>query len=165
MFQKSYTFESLTEVEMDHQTLLDQTMNITTLGLDPKQSSIEKFLDRCPFVQNLSLHGYQKEVKDVVLRDLMYLELDQCEALCMLSVLNQASKYSLRSVDIIQNADVLIECDFPVCSTMDSVWVVGGVLADGRVSKERQTQALDRVANLFPENTEVSLNIWFGECN
>ena len=48
---------------------------------------------------------------------------------------------------------------------MDSVWVVGGVLADGRVSKERQTQALDRVANLFPENTEVSLNIWFGECN
>ena len=115
------------DVTIDLSTLLKQTMKITTLEANFRSvDGLEILLSKCPLVQKLSIKNYYQEVKELVLKDLTYLELFWCGSQFMTSFLNQANKSSLNTVHIRQESEVLNECKIPVISKMDKLVVTPG---------------------------------------
>jgi hypothetical protein len=138
-------------------TLLEQTMNITTLELEfaseEEGIGIDKFLNKCPLVQRLTIYGYHREVNGIILKDLTTLKLDWCESKCVTSILNQSAKYSLKTVDLNLSSKVIMECQFPVISTLDKILVHDS--AQGRGIRKKRV--LKKIKKLFPSNIEVRL--------
>ena len=60
--------------QTDYSVLLEQTLKITTLEMESDEGDIEKFLNKCPLIQNLTLNGHKKEVGRIILKDLRKLE-------------------------------------------------------------------------------------------
>ena len=143
--------------KIDMSDLLEQALNITSLYIytpNPrKKSKIHEFLNKCPLVQKLTLTGYNKEINLIVLKDLKYLKLNLCCSKCMTSLLKQESESSLRTVDIIQDSDVLMECEFPVISKLDKILVHKYY----NETEDMYNQVLDKVVKLFPSDAEVRL--------
>jgi hypothetical protein len=147
------TLKLIVKIEIDMSHLLEQVLNITSLEVinqNPKeQSNIEEFLNKCPFLQKLTLDGYNKKMNRIVLKDLRYLRLDFCGFKCMTSVLEQVSESSLKTVDILQRSDVLMKCEFPVISKLDKI------LVHNYGTEDMYKQGIDKVVKLFPSDAEV----------
>ena len=137
-------------------TLLEQTMKITTLELEFRskvEDGIDIFFNKCRLLQRLTLQGYHREVKGIVLNDLTTLELDQCGAKCITSLLKQSAKYSFKTVELKLRSKVIMECQFPVISTLDKILVHDWAQEKGVKKKP----LLDKIMKLFPSNVEVRL--------
>ena len=142
--------------EMGFCTLLEQSMNITALELEFESEAevdIEIFLNKCPLVQKLTICGYHSKVNGIILKDLTTLKLDKCGARCMTSILKQSAKYSLKTVELEQRSEVLMECQFPVISSLDKILVKDS--AQGRGIRKKRV--LKKIKKLFPINVEVRL--------
>ena len=140
--------------KVDFSPLLENTIKITTLEIqtysDSIQGNIESFLKKCPKVQKLSLSHYDNEIKEIVLNDLTYLKLWFCGSGCMTSILKQASKCSVKTVDIAE-CHHCTDChctEFSVLSKLDTLLV--------HECAGHTDQALDRVGKLFPSEVEVN---------
>ena len=140
--------------EMGFCTLLEQTMNITALELEFEsevEDGIDIFLNKCPLLQRLTIHGYHREVKGIILKDLTILNLDMCGAKCMTSILIQSANYSLKTVELKQRSEVIMECEFPVISKLDKILVHKYYNETEHMHK----QGIDNIAKLFPSDAEV----------
>jgi hypothetical protein len=143
------------KIVMSH--LLEQALNITSLYIyfsmnKREQSNIEGFLNKCPLLQKLTLGRCNKEINQIVLKDLRYLRLDICGSKCMTSVLEQVSGFSLRTVHIKQRFYVLMECEFPVISKLDKILVHR---FNYNETEYMLKQEIDNVLKLFPSGVEV----------
>ena len=142
--------------EIGLHTLLEQTMNITTLELEFEsglEDGIDIFLNKCPLLQTLTISGYCMDINGLILKDLTTLKLDWCESKCITSILNQSSKYFLKTVDLNLSLKVIMECQFPVISTLDKILVKDS--AQGRGIRKKPV--LKKIMKLFPSDLEVRL--------
>ena len=114
---------------IDMSTLLDQTTEIKELEISRPTSvkNIADFLRKCPLVQKLSFRhvDVHKKVKGFILKDLINLELKDCNARFMSKILKYTSKHSLRTVviDMYWTPEEVLECKFPEISMLDRVVV------------------------------------------
>ena len=164
LFKCSRSLETLKLTLRDYDNiglckLLDQPLKITTLEIMQLNTRLEEkdfviFLNKCPLVQKLTLTGFNIEMTGIVLKDLKYLRLQGCGAKCMASVLEQASKYSLKTVDVRHGSKPIIECEFPVISKLDKLHVHLKHRWN-QDTEDDQNQALDNVIKLFPSNIQV----------
>jgi hypothetical protein len=130
-------------------------MKITTLEANFRSvEGLEILLSKCPLVQKLSIKNYDQEMKELVLKDLTYLELFWCGSQFMTSFLNQANKSSLNTVHIRQESKVLNECKISVISKMDKL-VVTRKYDYFTSTKDEKKQALENVVKMFPSDVEV----------
>ena len=137
-------------------TLLEQTMKITTLELDfdsELEDGIDKFFNKCPLVQNLTLNGCGMEVNRIILKDLTTLKLNRCGAKCITSMLKHFAKYSLKTLELKLSSKVIMECQIPVISTLDKILVHDWAQEKGIKKKP----GLDKIMKMFPSNVEVRL--------
>lgn len=149
----------------DMSTLLEQTTKIKELEISMTSiKNIADFLGKCPLVQKLSFHDvdFHKKVKVFVLRDLINLELYDCNAKFMSKILKHSSKHSLRTVviNVYWTPEEVFECKFPEISMLDRVVVhlhyVDVYEDDDENYEGIQKQALDKVIKLFPRGVEVT---------
>jgi hypothetical protein len=156
---------------IDMSTLLDQTTEIKELEISRTSvKNIADFLRKCPLVQKLSLRhvDVHKKVKGFILKDLINLELNDCNARFMSKILKYTSKHSLRTVVIDCTPEELLKCKFPEISMLDRVVLRYGYVddyddedddVDDNVDdnyEDIQKQALDKVVKLFPRGVEVT---------
>ena len=137
-------------------TLLKQTMNITALELNFEsevEDDIDIFLNKCPLLQRLTIYGYDREVNGINLKNLTTLELDCCGPKFITSLLKQSAKYSLKTVELKLSSKVIMECQFPVISTLDKILVHDWAQEKGVKKKP----AFDKIMKLFLSNVEVRL--------
>jgi hypothetical protein len=106
-----------------------------------------EFLNKCPLVQELTLDGYNKKINGIVLKNLTYLMLKFCDSECIVSVLEQESKFSLKTVGIRTDYDVVMECEFPVISKLDKIILPNYDL--------ETINAINKIVKMFPIETEV----------
>jgi hypothetical protein len=137
-------------------TLLEQTMNITTLELELDSqfhNGIDIFLNKCPLVQKLTICGYHWEVNGIILKDLttLKLELDQFGSRFINGILKQSVNFSLKTVELKLGSEVIMKCQFPVISTLDKILVHDWAQEKG--VKKKPT--FDKIMKLFPSNVEV----------
>ena len=137
-------------------TLLEQTMNITTLELELDSefhNGIDIFLNKCPLVQKLTICGYHWKVNGIILKDLITLKLDEFGARFITSMLKQSAKHFLKTVELKLSSDVIMDCQFPVISTLDKILVHHWAQEKGVKKKP----LLDKIMKLFPSNVKVKL--------
>jgi hypothetical protein len=128
--------------EIDLSNLFEQPMNITTLEVDMDRGNFGNLLNKCPKVQNLVINGYDKEIKEFVLKDLNNLGLVRCRPQCTASVLKQASKSSLKTLYFFyQNSG----CEFPVIPELEVV----------RIGVGLDSLEYNEVFKLFPQEAKV----------
>ena len=134
----------------DYSVLLEQTLKITTLEIESDEGDIEKFLNKCPLIQNLTLNGHKKEVGRIILKDLRKLEFVDCSAGCVTSLLKTVSNSPLKSLHFSYSG---LSGDMPVIPELDSVWL------NHAFSYRRNDieTAVDQLAKLFPKNVQVNL--------
>ena len=132
--------------EIETSTLLQQPMKITSLKVAQVNTSLSQFLKSCPLVQDLTLHCCTGELEGTVLKDLQNLFFHDCNVSYISIVLKLASKSQLRTLQIVDPDDELENCDFPLIPELDRVCIEYDAT---------QTQELDHVLSLFPENVEV----------
>ena len=139
---------------LDFSTILVQTMNITTLEIF-QGKGIELFLNKCPLIQKLYLDVCEEEFSEIKLIDLTNLELVSCGTKTMESVFNQTFKCSLKTVNITNGAQEILQCNFPVILNLDKVLV--DVHYQCWSSEDLKKKALDNVVKLFPDDSKVGL--------
>ena len=140
--------------DMTLSTLLGQTMKITAFELESEyelEDGIDIFLNKCPLLQSLTLHEYHMEIKGVILNDLTTLELDQCGAKCINSILKQSAKHFLNTVELKLSSKVIMEYQFPLISTLDKILVHHCDQVKGIKNKP----VLEKIIKLFPSDVQV----------
>jgi hypothetical protein len=135
--------------QTDFSFLLEQILKITTLEIKSDEGDIEKFLNKCPLIQNLTLNGHKKEVGRIILKDLRKLEFVDCTAGCVTSLLKTVSNSPLKALHFSYSG---LFGDMPVISELDSVWL------NHAFSYRRNDieTAVDQLAKLFPTNVQVN---------
>ena len=136
----------------DLSSLLEETLKITTLEVESKSvDGLTLFLNKCPFIQNLTLngfHGFREEENNLVLKDLRKLTMIYCFSKCTNSVLREASKSSVKSIHLVcidlVNRDG--ELEFPVIPELDTIWI-----------EHCHDIGIAQVSKLFPQNVKVAL--------
>ena len=133
--------------KVDFSKLLKQPMNITTLKIRNVNGgqNFEKFLNKCPLIQNLFLGDYRakEELNKVVLKDLTNLDFTSCNAKCINGFLKYASS-SLKTLHFNSYyALELQDLEIPVIPKLDTFSHLLG-------NKDQ-----DLVSKLFPTNVQV----------
>ena len=142
----------------DFSDLLEQNMGITRLGLDAEDATnIERFLNKCPLIQDFKLLYYEFELNEVKLEYLTTLELQYYFTKCLEGVLKQGSKYSpqlriLKLSFVMEDFRDFSMVDIPAIPKLDTVWVK---------DEEDSLDHFDEVNKIFPTNAQVTSSKYF----
>jgi hypothetical protein len=134
---------------IDFSKLLKQPMNITTLKIEiiDEGQNFEKFLNKCPLIQNLFLGDYsaKEELNKIVLKDLINLKFHLCNAKCMNGFLKYAST-SLKTLQFSCFTHQFQELEIPLIPKLDTVLDTLGIIE------------IEEITKLFPTNVQVMLH-------
>ena len=139
--------------------LLAQTMAITSIKIESNTRKLSKFLNECPQIQKLTLIGHERDVDQVLLKDLINIRFEQCSARSVSSFLKQVYRSPLKNLEIIKPENELTNYElskffFVSFSKLENVLVDWG-------NVDHYSKTMDQVIKLFPENAQVVIFVLY----
>ena len=101
---RNLDLQLLSNAPFDFSSLLEQSIDITTLNVYSGRNNVQEFLNKCPKLQKLTLRSYMKTINRLDLNDLLYLKLDHCSNKCLNSILKQETSGFYRDEIITYNS-------------------------------------------------------------
>jgi hypothetical protein len=86
---RTLDLQLLSNAPFDFSSLLEQSIDVTTLSVYSGRNNVQEFLNKCPKLQKLTLRSYMKRINRLDLNDLVYLKLEHCSNKCFNSILKQ----------------------------------------------------------------------------